>query len=195
MDRSFDQRPVPRDLLARLLDYGRRAPSAGNTQGFAFVVLDTPARTARFWDLTTSTANLPGGRFDRMRRAPVIIIPLAHKQAYLDRYSEPDKAGFGLEDEKAWPVPYWEIDTAFATMSILLGATSLGLGACFFGIFSGENKLLSELGVPAGFRPIGAIALGWAAAGDVRSPSLARGRRPVAETVHWGRWGRTRVQP
>jgi nitroreductase len=114
---------------------------------------------------------------------------LADKQAYLDRYAEPDKAGLGLDVEEGWPVPYWEIDTAFAVMAMLLAATDEGLGSLFFGIFRGEPELLQHLGVPPGLRPIGAIALGYPAALDHRSPSLARGRRPAATVVHWGAWG------
>lgn len=189
MVRSFADRPVPRRLVDEVLDAGLRAPSAGFTQGWSFVVLEGSEQTGRFWALTTPPADpLPGGRFARLRAAPVVIVPLADKQAYLARYAEPDKAGSGLDREQTWSVPYWDVDTAFATMSMLLAATDAGLGALFFGIFQGEGPLLAELGVPEGCRAIGAVALGWPAALDPPSPSLARGRRPRAETVHYGRW-------
>ena len=123
-----------------------------------------------------------------MRAAPVVILPLADRQAYLDRYGEPDKAGLGFERAESWRVPYWLVDAAFAAMSVLLAATDAGLGALFFGLGGGEAELLAHLGVPAGHEPIGAIALGWPGEGDVRSRSLARGRRDRAETVHYGSW-------
>ena len=81
--------------------------------------------------------------------------------------------------------------SAFAVMAMLLAATNESLAALFFGIFAGERDLLDHLGVPEGLRPIGALLLGYAAATDHRSPSLTRGRRPVGEVVHWGRWGGT----
>jgi nitroreductase len=84
-------------------------------------------------------------------------------------------------------VPYWLVDTAFATMLMLLGAADAGLGAAFVGIFRGEAELLASLGVPEGYRPIGAVAMGYPAP-DIRSPSLARGRRPMADVVHRGGW-------
>jgi len=190
MVRSYADRPVPAELVDRVLDAGLRAPSAGFSQGWAFVVLDRPERTARFWALTARTGGPPpsGGRLAGMRTAPVIIVPLAHKAAYLARYREEDKAGLGLDREEAWPVPYWDIDTAFATMAMLLAATDAGLGALFFGIFHGEAELLADLGVPAGYRPIGAIGLGWPGGSDQRSPSVARGRRRREDVVHYGRW-------
>jgi nitroreductase len=190
MVRTYADRPVPRHLVEHVLDAGLRAPSAGFSQGWAFVVLEGASETAPFWELTARSPEPPrtGGRLERLRAAPVIIIPLAHRAAYLARYAEDDKAGLGLDQEDAWPVPYWQVDTAFASMAMLLAATDSGLGALFFGIFHGEAALLAHLGVPDGLRPIGAIALGWPADTDERSPSLARGRRDRSTTVHFGRW-------
>jgi nitroreductase len=189
MVRAFTDRPVPRPLVDRVIDAGLRAPSAGFTQGTSFVVLEGPS-TARFWELTARTPDAPppGGRLAGMRAAPVVVVPLAHKAAYLERYAEPDKEHLGRAREQAWPVPYWDIDAAFAVMAMLLAATDAGLGAVFFGLFHGEAAVLAEFGVPDGHRPIGAIALGWPSARDHRSPSLDRGRRPRAEIVHYGRW-------
>jgi len=190
MVRAFEDRPVPRPVVDRIVDAGRRAPSAGFSQGTAFVVLEGPASTARFWRLTARTPDRPrpGGRLEGMRSAPVIVIPLSHKAAYLERYAEPDKAHLGRQHEEAWPIPYWDIDTAFATMTMLLTATDAGLGALFFGIFHGEEALLADLGVPRGHRPIGALALGWPAGNAPRSPSLDRGRRDRNAVVHYGQW-------
>jgi nitroreductase len=50
MVRNFEDRPVPADALDRILDHARRAPSAGHTQGSAFLVLEGPEQTAAFWD-------------------------------------------------------------------------------------------------------------------------------------------------
>jgi nitroreductase len=188
MHRSFESRPVPRDVLDRVLDAGRRAPSAGHSQGWAFVVLEGSAETARYWDIT-----LPAERREEMGmrgllRAPVLVIPLAHPQAYLDRYSEPDKREHALgESAEAWPVPYWTVDTSFAAMLMLLAAVDEGLGALFFGIFSRQAELLAALGVPPGHQPIGTIALGYPRAGGARG-SAWRGRRTLDDVVHRGRW-------
>jgi nitroreductase len=187
MVRSFEDRPVPSRVVDTVLANAVRAPSAGFSQGWAFVVLEGPEQTGVFWRTATTPDWRAGTRRVGLLRAPVVVLPLAHRQAYLDRYAEPDKEGTGLDRSQAWPVPYWLIDTAFATMLILLSATDAGLGAAFVGIFRGESELLTTLGVPEGYRPIGAVAMGYPAP-DIPSPSLARGRRPMAEVVHRGRW-------
>ena len=119
----------------------------------------------------------------------MIVIPLAHMQAYLDRYSQPDKAGLGMDVASGWPVPYWLVDASMAAMLVLLAAVEERLGAWLFGIFHGQEQLLADLGVPPGYEPIGAIALGFPSAEDTPAGSaLSRRRRPLDDIVHWGRW-------
>jgi nitroreductase len=123
-----------------------------------------------------------------MRRAPLLVVPLSHKAAYLDRYAEPDK-GWTDRDEARWPVPYWDVDTGMAALLMLLTAVDEGLAACFFGVPPERTGAFrAAFGVPDGYTPIGCVSVGYAGAEDRRSPSLARGRRPVEEVVHRGRW-------
>jgi nitroreductase len=86
-------------------------------------------------------------------------------------------------------VPYWHIDTGFASLLMLLGAVDGGLGACFFGI-PGETvaTFRGAFDVPVEYTPIGAITIGYPAV-DRRSPSLKVRRRSVTEVVHRGRFG------
>jgi nitroreductase len=186
MVRNFSDRPVPAEVLDRILDNGRRAPSAGFSQGFGFLVLEGPEQVGRFWAATFPPGKRAGFRWPGLFRAPVIVLPCSDKAAYLDRYAEPDK-GWTDRDEGRWPVPYWDVDTAFATMSMLLTAVDAGLGALFFGIFDGLPALRAAFGIPELVAPIGAVALGWPER-DEPSPSLARGRRPFEEVVHRGHW-------
>ena len=189
MVRSFEDRPIPPEVVDRILDNATRAPSAGYSQGWAFIALEGDDRCV-FWETTTDEGWEASRRREGLLAAPLIVLPLSHKQAYLDRYSLEDKVAFGLGDETRWPVPYWDIDVGMASMSILLTAVDAGLGALFFGLFRGEKELLDRLGVPEGYRPIGAIAIGYPDPSDVPSPSLKRvGRRPRGETIHRGRWG------
>ena len=186
MVRNFDDRPVPADVVERILANAQRAPSAGFSQGWAFLVLEGRAETARFWSATfEDDAARAAFRWQGLFRAPLVVVPLAHKQAYLDRYAEPDK-GWADRDERRWPVPYWEIDTGFAALLMLLTAVDAGLGALFFGIFR-PDAFRAAFGVPDAYTPIGALAIGWPAP-DEPSASLARGRRPGADVIHRGRW-------
>jgi nitroreductase len=190
MVRNYDpERPVPPAVVRRLLEHAIRAPSAGFSQGWGFLVLTEPADRALFWS-ATSTASTPeaGGRWlDGMRRAPLIVVVHSHKDAYLDRYAEPDK-GWADRDEARWPVPYWHIDAGMAGLLILLTVVDEGLGACFFGIPPEQiGAYRGAFGVPEGMTPVGAITIGYPAP-DQRSPSLKRGRRQVDQVVHHGRW-------
>jgi nitroreductase len=188
MVRDFTDEPVDRPVLEELLADATRIPSAGYSQGTAFVVLTDPAPRRLFWETTSGPEWRGESESAELTRAPVVILPLAHKQAYLDRYALPDKAHTPLSREEHWPAPYWDIDAGFGVMLILLGAVDAGLGALFFAIFEGERELMDALGVPAGYRPIGAIALGHPTAGVRSKPELRSGRRPRDEIVRWERW-------
>ncbi len=190
MVRRYADRPVDPAVVDRMLSNAVRAPSAGFSQGWSFLVLDTPEDLDRFWSATTpSDAGPPGGWLRGMRTAPVVVVPLSSKAAYLDRYAEPDK---GWEDraERRWPVPYWHIDTGMASLLILQTAVDEGLGACFFGIPSEQVAVFrGEFEVPEAWTPIGAITVGHRTedAGAQGSPAR-RTRRPFEEVVHRGRW-------
>ncbi|SFD84138.1 nitroreductase family protein [Blastococcus tunisiensis] len=188
MVRDYDPgRPVPALVRERLLEHAIRAPSAGFSQGWAFLVLESADERDRFWAATTG-GGAPDGWLTRMSRAPLLIVPLANKGAYLDRYAEPDK-GWTDRDESRWPVPYWDVDTGMASLLMLLTAVDEGLGACFFGIPADRvGAFRAAFGVPEAYRPVGCVSVGYPGDGDRRSPSLRRGRRPVEEVVHRGSW-------
>jgi nitroreductase len=184
--------PLPEGLLDRLLDLARRVPSAGYTQGFHFLVLEGPEQTARFWDVTLPPIERSTFPYPRLLDAPVIVLPLADSAAYVDRYAQPDKARTGLgEGVDKWPVPFWWGDTAMAVQNLLLACTGSGLGALYFGIFRNEDRLMRDLGVPDGIRPLGAVAIGYPVEGALNelggSPKV-RARRSLADIVHRNGW-------
>jgi nitroreductase len=188
MVRDFSDEPVARPLVEQLLANATHAPSAGYSQGFAFVVLTDPDQRRMFWQTTSGPEWRGESESEALTRAPVVILPLAHKQAYLNRYALPDKVHTPLSREEYWPAPYWDIDTGLGVMLILLTAVDLGLGALFFAIFQGHKALMDSLGVPDGYRPIGAIAVGHPTPGEQSRPTLPTGRRKLEEVVKWERW-------
>jgi hypothetical protein len=112
--------------------------------------------------------------------APLLIVPLACKVAYLDRYAEPDK-GWTDRDEGHWPIPYWYIDTGFAVLLMLLTAVDEGLGGLFFGLRpEAVTAVRVAFGVPDDHEPIGAIAIGQSAPGGVEWVGLAGAALPGA---------------
>jgi nitroreductase len=192
MVRKYDDRPVDPAVVDRMLEHAVHAPSAGFSQGWAFLRLDSPDALDRFWRVTTpeeyveSMSDWLAG----MRTAPVVIVPLSCKDAYLDRYAQADK-GWTDRDESRWPVPYWHIDTGMASLLILQTAVDEGLGACFFGIPTDcIDAFRTEFGIPPDHTPIGAITVGHRVedSGSAGSPAR-RSRRTPHEVVHHGRWG------
>jgi nitroreductase len=185
MIRTYDpDRPVSRDVVEELLSLAVCAPSAGFSQGWHFLVLDDPGGRDAFWT-ATDDGDPDTDWLRRLRTAQVLIVCFSDKQAYLDRYAEPDK-GWTDRDEARWPVPYWHIDTGMAAELILLGAVERGLGACFFGVPGPQwDVLRAAFDVPDRLSPVGVVSLGFPAT-DRRSPSLKRGRRPHADVVSYG---------
>lgn len=185
MVRTFQDRPIAPQAVERILQAGRRAPSAGFSQGFAFLVMDGPEETAGFWRVVSGDSGWPQ---QGLRRAPLLVVPLACKQTYLDRYAEPDK-GWTDRDESRWPVPYWIVDTAFAAMLMLLTAVDEGLAALFFGLDPPDQSALNvAYGVPHEYEAIGAIAIGHPAPDPVVSSARTRPRKPADEVIHRRRW-------
>ncbi len=237
MVRRFTDEPVDPRSVDRLLRNAVRAPNAGFTQGWAFVVLDTPDGVARFWSATSPRAvggvgdvggaaagGVSGGEpgaaaeteteaeaeagggaretrwLTGMRTAPVVVVVLTSREAYLRRYAEDDKARAAAqaagEGDSPWDVPYWHVDAGMASLLMLQTAVDEGLGACFFGVPPEQVEALREaFGVPDEFLVTGVVAVGHAASDTPQgggSPASGsptrRPRRPLEDVVHRGGW-------
>ncbi|WP_258904292.1 nitroreductase family protein [Actinokineospora sp. UTMC 2448] len=183
MVRRFTSEPVSPESLSRILRNARRGPSAGFSQGQAFLVLQGDD-LAEFWEFGADWTS------DSVRTAPVVIVPFSVKDQYLERYAREDK-GWTDRAESHWPVPYWHIDTGMAALLILQTAVDEGLGAVFFGIGpEGAERLHTDFGVPATHEPIGVIAIGHPDEPELSEDASPRRipRRDLDEIVHFGRW-------
>ena len=179
MVREFTGEPVSPESLDRILRNAVRGPSAGFSQGQAFLVL-TGDDLKRFWAVADAVAA------PSVTAAPLVIVPMSAKRVYLDRYAQPDK-GWTDRAESRWPVPFWHIDTGMAALLILLTVVDEGLAALYFGIVpEAVGPFRAAFGVPDDHEPIGAIAIGHDAETEKRD--LRAKRRPLADLVHYGRW-------
>ena len=191
MVRHYDpDRPIAPELVDKIVNHALRAPSAGFSQGWGFLVLTEQKDRDLYWASTTGGKAEPSWRgewLERMRTAPLIIACFSNKSVYLDRYAEADK-GWTDRDESHWPVPYWDVDTGFAALLMHLTAVNEGLGSCFIGLpVPTIQDFKDAFGVPDEFTPIGALTVGYRAA-DKSPSSRKRGHRPVDDVVHHGRW-------
>lgn len=185
MVRNYADEPVDREVLERILDTARRAPSAGFSQGQRYVVVTDEGTRAMIAELGGESHYVEQGFDPWMSRAPVHIVACADERAYHARYQEPDKVSDDGE-EMDWPVPYWHVDAGAALMLLLLAVVEEGLAAGFFGVhrLPGLRELL---GIPEGVHPIGIVTVGHPEA-DRRSGSLERGWRDLSDVVSWERW-------
>lgn len=191
MVRAFKAEPLPREIVRRILDNAQRGPSSGFTQGFEFLVFDGREETAKFWKHldSQSGANVVGN--NEVANAPLVIVPFAHSKAYVRRYLEPDKIRVGRRTEQDWPAPYWFVDTAFASMLILLTAVDSKLGGFYFSIGPTSASVAPfrrAFGIPEEYYPIGAIAMGYPSHSIPGPSSAGRGRRAKSEVMHYGKW-------
>lgn len=188
MVRHFSSEPVDPEVIKRVLELARHAPSAGFTQGQSFVVVTRPELKQEIARLCGEEEYVESGFHPFISEAPVLVIPCTSEAAYHRRYQEGDKINDD-GSEIAWPVPYWHMDIGCAIMILLLGAVDEGLVAAFAGLPEAANYdvLRSVLGIPAEVTPVGVIPVGYRAQ-DKRSGSLKRGRKAEEEYMHFEHW-------
>lgn len=185
MVRHFTDEPVSREVMDRILDLARHAPSAGFTQGQSFVVVTDPGMKKRLAELCGEEGYVARGWDPWISEAPVLVIPCTSEEAYHRRYREADKIqSDGTEIE--WPVPFWFMDIGAAIQILLMAVVNEGLAAGYAGVWD-LDALRDLLVIPAEVTPMGVIPVGHGAP-DMPSPSLKRGRKSEGEWAHWEKW-------
>jgi nitroreductase len=185
MVRAYQDRPVPPAAVETVVAAALRTPSAGFTQGVSLLVLSAPADRDTFWSLTASGES---GWLRGMRTAPVLLLVWTDRQAYLDRYAEPDK-GWTDRDPERWSAPYWFVDAGMASLAVLLAGVDQGLGGCFFGVpVDRVDHVREAFGVPSNQLSVGVVSIGYPAPASSSGSHGRRPRRPTTELIHRDRW-------
>jgi nitroreductase len=178
--RRFRPEPVPGELLTRLVEAARLAPSAANIQPLAYIVVDDPAKKAE-------------------------VFPCLKWAAYIAPAGDP-KAG---EEPAAYIVTLvdtklrekmFEYDVGAAMENMILAALAEGVGSCWL-LSVDRDKLRVGLGVPDPYRIDSVLALGYPAeepAAEVMADScrywkdeegrLHVPKRPLASVLHVNRF-------
>lgn len=194
MVHAFTGDPLEPGTAERLLRAANRAPSAGFSQGYSFLVLEGSQQCSALWQLVReadasdgATDDAGPGTVTPLSLAPLVVVPLACKDMYLSRYARPGK-GWTDKDESRWPVPYWYVDAGFTALLTLLAAVDQGLGAVLVGIAPEiMTSFRTAYGIPEEWTPIGAIAVGHPAPGPDPVPPAGT-RKTLSELVHRGHW-------
>ncbi len=86
MVRHFTQEPIATEVIERMLDLARHAPSAGFTQGQAYVVVTRPELKEQIARFCGEEYYVEKGFHSWISEAPVLFIPCTSEEAYHRRY-------------------------------------------------------------------------------------------------------------
>ncbi|PJF22500.1 MAG: nitroreductase [Phototrophicales bacterium] len=184
--RRYQNKPVPKDIIKRILQAGIWAPSAHNRQPWRFVVIETQAvkeqlahamGTRLRQDLAADHIPLDvieadvGRSYERITSAPVLIL-VCLSMVDMDTY--PDKKRTANEYIMAVQ------SVAMAGQNILLAAHSFELGACWMcaPLFA-PDIVTTTLNLPSDWQPQGLITLGYPA------QSRKKTRYELEKSVLW----------
>jgi nitroreductase len=159
--RQYTDDPVSREALERILEAGRRAPSASNWQPWNFVVVtdrDQLVELAKSWPT--------GGRHIAQSAATIAVVATAP------------------EEQRQLELLHYDIGQAMAYM--MLAATDLGIGSGHSAV-ADQQQAQRVLGFPTGYFCAYLVGLGLPADRPLR-PLVKPNRRPFEDVVHWNRW-------
>ena len=134
--RAFQSREVPDEVLERILDAARLAPSANNFQEWRFVVV----RDRETRDELVEAAC----RQTFVAQAPVVLACCAETNNHVMTCGQPS----------------YPIDLAIAIDHITLCAVAEGLGTCWIGAFY-EDEVKRILSIPPAIRVVALLPLGY----------------------------------
>ena len=188
MVRRYADRPVPPEVVERIVGVVRRAPSAGFSQGHRLVVVTDADSRREIGRLAGEEEYAAQGHGRWISAAPVLVVVGVREESYHERYRAPDKLHGG--DEIEWPVPYWHVDAGALFMLLQLAALDEGLATGVCGVLAeGVADLKRLLGLPDDVQVVCVVTIGYE--GDMpEAPSSRDTRRRLAveELVAWERW-------
>lgn len=157
--RSYQDRPVEKEKVAKLLEAARLAPSASNRQEWRFVVVQDRATRQRLMKAAKNQAFVG--------EAPVVIACCAKSDGHIMTCGQ----------------ICYPIDVAIAIEHMALEAIEDGLGTCWVGAFY-EDQVKEILGIPQDIRVVELLALGYPA----KPSSAHKDRLSIEEIAMYERW-------
>ena len=131
--RRYEQKEIPRDVLDKILEAGRQAPSAANRQPWHFIVLTDS-------EIKKELSKGVFGRF--IKDAPVTVVGCAHRELIAGKWSI--------------------ISTTIALQNMVVAAWAMGVGSCWIGDFT-QEKVKKLLGIPERWDVVALVSFGYPA--------------------------------
>lgn len=161
--RSYEDKPVSDDLIEKILDSARYAPSAGNRQPWEFIVVKNKDMKNKLIEAAFNQ--------EWMRDVPVFIVACINMKIASATYGERGTRLYCIQS------------IANAIQNMLLTAESLGLNTCWIGAFS-ESAVSILLECPEYVRACAIITLGY----GKEKPDMPK-RLPIEEIGHKEKFG------
>jgi nitroreductase len=202
--------PVPEELITKILDAAIRAPSGGNAQNWAFVVVRDPEQRRKLGAIYRKASDIAEAmyaargrpphlteqQFARMMgagaylwqhlgEAPVLLLPCGRRPTLPARDALPPDIAVRWEDEVAYADRIRGASIYPAVQNIILACRALGLGTVITtNHIRCEDEVTALLGIPEDVVTFALMPIGWPL--DRFGPLT---RRPLSEVAHADRWG------
>jgi len=202
--------PVPEDLITAVLDAAIRAPSGGNAQSWAFIVVRDADQRRQLGAIYRKASDIaeaiyaargrPGHMSERqfarfmasgkylwnhMGEAPVLLIPCAHHPSVPAREALPPEIAARWGDEVAYAERIRGASIYPAIQNIILACRGFGLGTVITtNHIRCEDEVKALLGIPEDVSTFALMPIGWPI--DKFGPLT---RRPLTEVAYSDRWG------
>src|SRR5512146_151114 len=201
--RRYKPDAVPDELIDRILEAARWAPTGENYQPWRFIVVRDPETRNRIGELAKMGSGSRmtawycmghmqerfAGIADPVKRAQVLRFMYSGEVSAFAKNSPVVIAVIGSLREGSVDVPY---DLSAAVENILLEAHSLGLGACWVhgpvASSRGARKFKEILDIPTGmgqYKVIAYVSIGWPA----EARKHPRPKKGLEEMVYWEKFG------
>jgi nitroreductase len=201
--------PVPEDALTKILDAAIRAPSAGNAQSWAFVVVRDPEQRARLGAIYRKASDIASvmyasrGRpahmsdaqyrrfmasgaylWDHMADAPVLLVPCMKHPALPPKSALPLQIQGRYEEERAYADRIRGASIYPAVQNIILACRALGLATLITtNHLRYESEVKAVLGIPGDVDTFALMPIGYP---EGKFGPVAR--RPLSEVAYADRW-------
>lgn len=167
-DRKFADRPVPQEVLERILHNAMLAPSATNQQPWSIVAVSEPEAVQRVGQaVIKGVTNMNKFALE----APAHLLLVAERGRWIARMGS-----------RVMGVDYRPIDLGILAAHIVLAAQAEGVGSCILGWIN-DSALRKELGIPSNRQVVLDILLGYS-----EQPTREKKRKRPDEVIHWNHW-------
>jgi nitroreductase len=136
--RAYQNKPIPEDILNKILDAARLAPTAKNRQEFKLIVVKDPQTRKKLVEAANNQ--------QFVGEAPVVIVAV----------------GLTPEYKMRCDIPADPVDLAIVIDHMTLAAVEEGLGTCWIGSFY-QDKVREVLGIPSSYKTVELLILGYPA--------------------------------